>query len=171
MTPQDVLRMQNLQEQERINNLRKSTNFTAAAAPYLPVGLPIAAAALYGANALASGGDERWDRTAANTLGNLSGALAGAGAGYKFGVPGAVVGGIAGALGGGYASDAIANQFDENDGRAIDLLNAHLGVAQGKNPYEQEAMLREQLRQQQIMQRQQQQAMREQAMQQYQGQQ
>jgi len=138
--------------------------------PYVTAAVPVAAAGLYGANALASGGDETWQRTAENTAGNLAGGAAGAYAGSRFGLPGMVVGGIAGALGGGYASDVLANQFDENDGRAIDLLNAHLGT-QGQNPYEQEAMLREQLRQQQLMQREQQQAMREQAMQQYQGQQ
>lgn len=71
----------------------------------------------YGANALSSGGDERWDRTAENTVGNLAGAAGGAALGNRvFGLPGAIVGGLAGTLGGGYVSDRIADIFDPTMG-------------------------------------------------------
>ncbi len=102
------------------------------------------AAALYGANALMSGGNERWDRTVINTAGNVIGA-----------VPGVMLGGLVGGVGslagaalGGYASDRIADVFDPTHGLvdAGDLLNAHLQAATVPvDPYEQEAIARAQL--------------------------
>lgn len=127
--------------------------FTTAAA--------LAPAALYGANALASGGGEDWDRTLGNTAGNMAGGLAGAAAGSRFGVRGAIAGGLAGALGGGYASDFIGNQFDENDGRAnaAALLELHL---QSQDPYQQEVQLRQQLQANALLQQRQEAAQAEQ---------
>lgn len=117
-------------------------------------------AAVYGANALASGGDERWDRTAANTVGNLAGGytgmalggIAGARLGGVRGInPGAVVGTIGGALGGGYISDRVADMVDPSQGRisATELLNAHLE----NDPIAQQAMYQEKIRQARLMQR------------------
>lgn len=82
----------------------------------------IVPAALYGANALASGGTERWDRTAENTVGNLAGATAGVYLGQGFGLPGVIAGGVVGALGGGYASDRIADAFDPTMGMNNEAL-------------------------------------------------
>jgi len=172
MTPQEYLRMQQIDQMQAAQEAARrqpQPNRLVQALPYAAAAIPVAAG-LYGANALASDGNETWQRTAENTAGNLAGGLAGAYAGSRFGLPGAVVGGIAGALGGGYVSDRIADQFDPNDGQAMSLLDAHL-QAQPGNPYEQEAQLRQQIQQVQMAQRQQQAAMRQQAMQQYQGQQ
>lgn len=109
-------------------------------------------AAVYGANALASGGDERWDRTAVNTAGNLGGAYAG----YKLaggGIPGIIAGTI-GALGGGYISDRVADMVDPTQGRIspTELLNTHLE----NDPIAQQAMYQEKIRQARLMQREQQ---------------
>lgn len=81
-----------------------------------------AAPLTYGANALLSGGTERWDRTAGNTVGNLGGAAAGAYAGGQFGLPGTIVGGLVGAAAGGWGSDRIADTFDPTMGMNDETL-------------------------------------------------
>lgn len=154
MTPDDYMRMQ------AINNMGLSYSLGDAGRALGYAALP---AAVYGANALAGGSDERLDRTLINTAGNLAGMALG----KRFGIPAAVVGGLVG----GYASDRIADQFDENDGRVapkqdpMQLLNQHLSQL---NPYEQEAILRQQMMQAKQAQREQQRAMQQAAMQRYQ---
>lgn len=124
--------------------------------------LGLASAGAYGANALASGGDERWDRTAVNTAGNLGGAYAG----YKLaggGIPGVLAGTI-GALGGGYISDRVADMVDPTQGRIspTELLNVHLE----NDPIAQQAMYQEKIRQARLMEKE----MQRQRMLQYQAQ-
>lgn len=128
----------------------------------LEAGIGLAStAALYGGNALLSGGDERWDRTAENTAGNIGGGLAGAVAGQRvFGLPGAIAGGLIGAAAGGFLSDrtadlfdptmgmnneAIAMQAEEKKQAALSLLNQYL------DPRTQSALQRK-LAEQQMMQ-------------------
>jgi hypothetical protein len=108
-------------------------------------------AGVYGANALASNGDERWDRTAVNTVGNLAGGLSGYRA-FGGGIPGALAGTI-GALGGGYISDRLADLIDPTNGKvsATALLNSHLE----NDPMAQEAMYQEKIRQVRLMQQEQ----------------
>lgn len=124
--------------------------------------LGLTAAGTYGANALTSGEDERWDRTAINTAGNLGGAYGG----YKIaggGIPG-IIGGAIGALGGGYISDRVADIFDSTGGRIspTELLNAHLE----NDPIAQQAMYQEKIRQARLMEKE----MQRQRMLQYQAQ-
>jgi uncharacterized protein YcfJ len=108
-------------------------------------------AGVYGANALASNGDERWDRTAVNTVGNLAGGLSGYRA-FGGGIPGVLAGTI-GALGGGYISDRLADLIDPTNGKvsATALLNSHLE----NDPMAQEAMYQEKIRQVRLMQQEQ----------------
>jgi len=108
-------------------------------------------AGVYGANALASDGDERWDRTAVNTVGNLAGGLSGYRA-FGGGIPGVLAGTI-GALGGGYISDRLADLIDPTNGKvsATALLNSHLE----NDPMAQEAMYQEKIRQVRLMQQEQ----------------
>ena len=146
--------------------------------PYKKIGLGASVAAgLYGANALVSGGNERMDRTAINTLGNVAGAAPLVAAGLVYaGLPGAVVGGLAGAAMGGYASDRVADIFDPTQGQitqeeaANALLNQHLQVT--PQPYLNEAEARAELMAARQAQRDQAAAIRnyrEQMMQQYGG--
>ena len=114
-------------------------------------------AVAYGANALASGGDERWDRTAVNTVGNLGGGAAGYALGNMGNNPNPYVRAaatVAGALGGGYISDRVADMVDPTQGRIspTELLNAHLE----NDPIAQQAMYQEKIRQARLMQREQQ---------------
>lgn len=128
------------------NRLDEFTEMAGNMAEQMPYGKVVLGtsipAALYGANALMSGGNERWDRTAENTVGNLAGAAGGAALGGRvFGLPGAVAGGLIGGLAGGYASDRIADTFDPTMGMnsealalqaeakkqaAVELLNQYL---------------------------------------------
>lgn len=157
MTPEDYLNLQ------AINSLNASRPNMVQRV--LPVAATAAAIPAFYAMNRVGNDDERWDRTAENTVGNLAGAIAGAQLG-KVNPLLAIPGAIAGAIGGGYLSDRIADQFDDTDGKAMALLDAHLGTT---DPYQQEAQLRAQLQQAQMMQREQQKMQRQQAMQMYQS--
>lgn len=124
--------------------------------------LGLTTAGAYGANALASGGDERWDRTAVNTAGNLVGGAA-AYRTFGGGIPGFLAGTI-GALGGGYISDRVADMVDPTQGRIspTELLNTHLE----NDPIAQQAMYQEKIRQARLMEKE----MQRQRMLQYQAQ-
>lgn len=112
--------------------------------------LGLGTAGVYGINsALADGDNERWDRTAINTVGNLAGAhTLGRMSSNPYVRTGATV---LGALGGGYASDRLADMVDPTQGTVApeELIEVHLQ----QDPIGQQAYYQEQIRQARLMQK------------------